>query len=48
MHAALVGTALIVTERRPSLAATFVVVVVGNVVWTWCFVTMLGMLRRPR
>lgn len=47
MHAALVGTALIVNEG-PSLGATFVVVVVGNVIWAWCFVTMLTMLGRGR
>lgn len=48
MHIALTSTTYAVAVWKPSVGVGLLVVTAGNVVWGWCFVTMLGMLGRPR
>jgi hypothetical protein len=48
MHGALSGSAFVVAVERPSVGVSLAVLVLGNVVWGWCFVTMLTLLGRGR
>lgn len=48
MHLSLASSTFAVAIWQPSVGVGLVVVTAGNVVWGWCFVTMLGMLGRAR